>query len=274
MDTRRPPVWWELPLGLVAFLACTSLSRASLGDKAATARANAEQVVQVEALLRLDIEEPANRWFAGQGWMTVLAGYHYAAVYVLTSVALLVFLYLRHPPTFRWARRSTLLLNLIAAVCFALYPVAPPRLNPELTIVDTVTAQGIWGSWGSPIGDAVNQLAALPSLHFAWVLWVLAMLVISARRRVLGRALSIILITLASTDIVLTAVVVVVTGNHYPLDLVAGAALVAVSIPATRPWSPPTRERFARRLGRLGDALRSRAVLTDDADASSQRSRS
>jgi hypothetical protein len=61
---------------------------------------------------------------------------------------------------------------------------------------------------------------------------------------------------------VLTAIVVVVTGNHYPLDLVAAAVLVAVCVPATRPWSETTRERFARRLGALGDLLRSRAILT------------
>jgi membrane-associated phospholipid phosphatase len=56
---------------------------------------------------------------------------------------------------------------------------------------------------------------------------------------------------------------VVATGNHYPLDLVAGAVLVAICIPVTRPWPPAARQRFAQRLGPLGAALRRRAVLTD-----------
>ena len=64
-----------------------------------------------------------------------------------------------------------MVLNLVAAACFAFFPVAPPRLNPSLSIVDTVERQHIWGTWGSPVGNAVNQFAALPSLHFAWVLW-------------------------------------------------------------------------------------------------------
>ncbi len=256
MDTRRPPLWWELPVALVGFIACTALSRATFGrDKMAVAIANAEHVLALERHLGLDVEKPANDWLAQQGLVTILAGYHYATVYVLTSIAVLVYFYLRQPPLYRWARRSALVLNLLAAICFALYPVAPPRLHPELPIVDTVSSQAIWGTWGSPVGDAVNQLAALPSLHFAWVLWVLVMLVIATR--------SVVLIGLASADVVLTAVVVVATGNHYPLDLVAGGLLVLVSVPITRPWSAQRRDRTVARLGRLGRAMRATAVLTD-----------
>jgi membrane-associated phospholipid phosphatase len=138
--------------------------------------------------------------------------------------------------------------------------VAPPRLNPDLTIVDTVADQRIWGTWGSPVGDGVNQLAALPSLHFALVVWVLVMLMIATR--------SVVLITLAAIDVVLTALIVVATGNHYPLDLVAGAVLVVLSIPPTRP-APPDRPRWrpAGRLGRLTNALRAKAILLADPNA-------
>lgn len=255
MDTRRPPLWWELPVALVGFIACTSLSGATFGrDTMALAIANAEHVLALERYVGLDVEKPANDWLAGQGLVTVLAAYHYVTVYVATSIAVLVYLYLRRPPLYRWARRSALLLNFLAALCFALYPVAPPRLHPELAIVDTVSSQAIWGSWGSPVGEAVNELAALPSLHFAWVLWVLVMLVVATR--------SVVLITLASADVVLTAVVVVATGNHYPLDLVAGGVLVLVSVPLTRPWSARRRDRTVARLGRLGRAMRAAAILT------------
>jgi membrane-associated phospholipid phosphatase len=75
---------------------------------------------------------------------------------------------------------------------------------------------------------------------------------------------SVVLITLACIDVVLTAVVVVATGNHYPLDLVAGAVLVAVSVPVTGPWSPALRGRTIAKLGRLGNRLRAKAILTDD----------
>jgi hypothetical protein len=256
MDTRRPPVWWELAVGLVAFLVCTSLSRLSLGDKWADAVANARGLVRVEAALGFDIEMSMNQWLAGQNWLATLTAYHYAAVYALTSIAVLVFLYLRHPPMYRWGRRSCLVLNVVAAICFALFPVAPPRLNPDLTIVDIVERQHIWGTWGSPVGDSVNQLAALPSLHFALVVWVLIMLMLATR--------SVVLITLAAVDVALTALAVVATGNHYPLDLVAATVLVAISVPPTQP-APlgQPRRRPGGWLGRLTDALRRQAILLD-----------
>jgi PAP2 superfamily len=254
VDTRRPPVWWEMSVGLVAFLAVTSVSRVSIGDKRASAVANARAVYDLETRVGLDIEMPMNQWLAGQGWLATVAAYHYALLYAVTSVAVLVFLYLGDPPIYRWARRSCLMLNVLAAVCFVVYPVAPPRFNPELTIVDTVQRQHIWGTWGSPVGDSINQLAALPSLHFALVVWVLVMLAIATR--------SVILITLAALDMVLTAVVVVATGNHYPLDLVAGVVLVAISVPITRPAPPGSRRRRPGGwLGRLIEALRAKAIL-------------
>ncbi|HEX5997697.1 MAG TPA: phosphatase PAP2 family protein, partial [Jiangellales bacterium] len=161
MDTRRPPVWWELAVGLFTYVACTSLSRLSFGDKHAAALANARELLLLESRLGLDVEESTNRWLAAQGWLATITAYHYAGMYALTSIAVLVFLYLRHPQTYRWGRRSVLLLNVLAAICFALFPVAPPRLQPDLAIVDIVSRQHIWGTWGSPVGDGVNQLAAL-----------------------------------------------------------------------------------------------------------------
>jgi membrane-associated phospholipid phosphatase len=87
------------------------------------------------------------------------------------------------------------------------------------------------------------------------VLWVLVMLIRTTR--------SVVLISLASVDVSLTGALVVATGNHYPLDLVAGAALVAIVVPVTHPWDPERRDRFAARLGPLGKFLRAHAVLTD-----------
>ncbi|HEX5994012.1 MAG TPA: phosphatase PAP2 family protein, partial [Jiangellales bacterium] len=78
---------------------------------------------------------------------------------------------------------------------------------------------------------------------------------------------SVVLITLAAVDVVLTALIVVATGNHYPLDLVAGAVLAAISIPVTRP-APFGRSRRRPRgwLGDLTDGLRARAILLADPD--------
>jgi hypothetical protein len=168
----------------------------------------------------------------------------------LTSIATLCYLYLRHPPGYRWARRSCILINLLAAIFFALYPVAPPRLTPSMSMVDTVQSQHIWGTWGSDIGDSANQFAALPSLHVALVLWVLIMLYQATR--------SLVLRLLGWLNLFLTCIVVICTGNHFVLDLVAAFVLTIPSIVVTRPGLPP----WPHRGGRLVALLRSTAILT------------
>jgi hypothetical protein len=74
-----------------------------------------------------------------------------------------------------------------------------------------------------------NQFAAMPSLHVAWPVWIVAATWIAgAGRR--GRALALVHLSL-------TSFAVVVTANHWVLDGVAGAALVGIVLachPRTR----------------------------------------
>ena len=66
---------------------------------------------------------------------------------------------------FATARRTLTLTNLFAFITFTFYPTMPPRLLPEeYGFLDTVrhdNAQSIFMR-----GDAVNSLAAMPSMHF------------------------------------------------------------------------------------------------------------
>jgi hypothetical protein len=230
---RRPPLWWELPLGLIVFLVCFRLDGVSFGDRQAVGARHAAQLLGVERALRLDVEPPLNAWLAAHGGLAVAANYIYVAGYVLTSVAVLVFLYLRRPASYRWGRRSCIVLNVAAVSCFALFPVAPPRLTPSLNIVDTVVRQHIWGSWGSSVGGAADEYGALPSLHFALALWVAVMLFIAGTSLTL-RALGV-------ANVVVTGYVILATGNHYLLDAAASVVVVALSMAATAPRRRPRR---------------------------------
>ena len=101
---------------------------------------------------------------------------------------------------------------------------APPRMLPGF--VDTLASTASLGWWGSDasaprgLGDLTNQLAAMPSLHVGWAVWVPGSSTGGSRRwvRLLGVAYP-----------VGTTLVVVSTANHYLLDAVAGAAVVAVA---------------------------------------------
>jgi hypothetical protein len=81
---------------------------------------------------------------------------------------------------------------------------------------------GWWGGAASAprgIGDATNQYAAMPSMHFGWSLWC-AIQLWGFKSRVAK------VIAIAYPTIL--GIVVLGTGNHFLLDIVAGALCVAV----------------------------------------------
>ncbi|HYT09146.1 MAG TPA: phosphatase PAP2 family protein, partial [Mycobacteriales bacterium] len=212
-------MWWrELALGLSVFglyIMVAAVSRPRIG----TAREHGRAVLAFENWLGLDFEAAANSWLARQPtfWQN-LVNYEYAFGYVLVAFLVLFWIGLRRPAAFGAARTSFVLVNLVGIGCFLLFPVAPPRLLEDPRFVDTVLQGHTTGSWGSALVSEANQVAAMPSLHVAWALWACVALVeVGARRR--SHVFS-------AAHVVVTAIVIVVTANHYWLDAVAGVALV------------------------------------------------
>lgn len=233
----RPALLRELGIGLAVFAVYLLVDAFPGAGRADTARRNGSALLTLERGLRLDAETPLNRWLAGHHLLAGLANYEYAFSYVLSAFILLFWLLFRRPDVYRWARTSFVWLNLVAIACFALVPVAPPRLLPGGGFVDTVTRGGTIGSWGSPLVRQANQLAAMPSLHIGWALWVSAVLgLIHGGRR--SQALS-------AVHVALTALVILATGNHYLLDAVGGVLAVVVALWLAGP--------VLRRAGSAGD---------------------
>ena len=89
-----------------------------------------------------------------------------------------------------------------------------------------------WGSWGSPLVGHANQLAAMPSLHFGWALWVSVVLArISGSRRVQ---------LVSAVHVLLTLWVILATGNHYLLDALVVTVIVAACVTADPAAARPT----------------------------------
>ncbi|NIJ11748.1 hypothetical protein FHU38_002092 [Saccharomonospora amisosensis] len=219
---RRLRWWVEILLGLALFGVYLLVHSWPLPGHVARAMANGEAILAFERALHTDFELPMNLWLADTGWLRVVANYEYAFTYIVTTLVVLVWLFLRRPRVYRWARDSFALLNLFALVCFWLYPVAPPRLLPGAGFVDTVRLSGTWGSWGSPMVDNANQFAAMPSLHIGWAVWVSV---------VLARIASGWLAQLASAvHVLVTFLVIIATGNHYWLDAVGGVLVVWLGV--------------------------------------------
>jgi len=219
----RPRLWWELLGGLILFACYILVDSLNGPGRIATAQRNGDDILAFERSLHIPVEEWLNDWLVRHPDLQTAANYEYAFTYILSALALLIGLYIKRPETYRWARNSFIVLNLVAMACFVFYPAAPPRLlHSESGFYDTVLHGSTWGSWGSPLVNHANQLAAMPSLHIAWALWVSIVLAcISSARWLQG---------LSAVHVLLTAFVVMATANHYLLDVVAGAVLVWITV--------------------------------------------
>jgi membrane-associated phospholipid phosphatase len=210
---------------LTAVYAGYAAARTLVDQAPGQAIRNGWAVLHVERLLGMDVERVAIDWLIQWTWLSVLASYAYAALHYVITLAVLAWLYMRRPAQYRLARSVLVGTTCLALVCFWAVPTAPPRLL-SAEYVDVLAATAPWGWWGAaasaPRGMAslTNQYAALPSMHVGWALWAGAAVALLARRRLVR--------LVAAGYPLLIGVVVVVTGNHYVLDALAGAAAVCV----------------------------------------------
>jgi hypothetical protein len=222
MAARRPAWAIELAIGLSTFAAYVAVNAVAGSRSHTRATAHAHTLYAFERHLHIDVEQRLNHWLAGRGWLRVAADYEYATTYVLSAFGLLFWLYRVRPELYPWARRSFVALNLFAMACFLVWPLTPPRLLPGFT--DTVRNGHTWGSWGSPLVGHANVVAAMPSLHLGWALWVSAVLAaIAGGMR--AQALS-------AGHVLITLWVIMATGNHFVLDAVAAGIFVWLGLAA------------------------------------------
>jgi hypothetical protein len=179
---------------------------------------------RLEHVLRIAVELPLNGLVAAHRMLGQGMALYYDFAHGIVTFGVLAALYVFRAQLYRPARNALMLINGVALVVFVLLPVAPPRLLSGAGFVDVVVASHTVGSWeagNSSLSQHVDRFASVPSLHVAWSVWVLRCVLASSSSRVLR--------LLASGHVALTAGLVIVTGNHYILDVVAGAALAEVA---------------------------------------------
>ncbi|WP_282699621.1 bifunctional glycosyltransferase 87/phosphatase PAP2 family protein [Streptomyces sp. CC219B] len=239
----RPNLLLELLLIRVTYAAYQKVRLAATGGSNSAGRARAEahgqQILDLERFLHLDIEYALNHAVVKVDFLRNFFDFYYTSFHFAVPLTVLGVLYWRRPVDYRWARSALGFATLLALVGFWLYPLAPPRLMPGLGIIDTV--HGVQDFSKPDYGTLTaltNQYAAMPSLHFGWSLWcglVIAIVAPKAWMKCLG---------LLHPFFTLTAIVV--TGNHWILDAVGGAAVVAAGFGLTYllqgPRARPTEE--------------------------------
>jgi membrane-associated phospholipid phosphatase len=172
----------------------------------------------------------------------------------------IAYLLLRHPERFPRAAVMTYTVFNVGASVYWLVPTAPPWYAagaaektgagvPEAAVRRVMVEYGEefwrdgWGSLYSVFGG--NPLAAMPSLHFATS--VMAALLLAEVGPVAGAVGSAYAATLGFALVYL--------GEHYVVDLVAGAAL-AVGVRRLAPALTPAVSRFGRAVAALEAAAR------------------
>ncbi|MEG3626469.1 bifunctional glycosyltransferase 87/phosphatase PAP2 family protein [Streptomyces poriticola] len=232
----RPNLLLELLLIRVTYAAYSKVRLAATGGSNSAGRARAEehgwQILDLERALGLDIEHAVNHAVVKIDWLRGFFDFYYTSFHFVVPLAVLGVLYWRRPVDYRWARSALGFTTLLALVGFWLYPLAPPRLMPTLGIIDTV--HGVQDFSKPDYGTLTaltNQYAAMPSLHFGWSLWCGLVIAIIAPRPWMK--------ALGLLHPLFTASAIVATGNHWILDAVGGALVVAAGFGLTYLFQGP-----------------------------------
>lgn len=189
---------------------------------------NAQRVVHIERLVGLFHEGALQSTLAASPVVQTLLNWVYIWGHWPVIVITLIWLARNHAAVYYRTRNAMILSGSVGMVIFTLFPVAPPRLA-ELGLVDTVTATSDAYRVLQP-AVFTNQYAAMPSLHVGWDL-LMGIAIAVAARRTLVKALGVAMPVAMVLAVVLTA-------NHYIIDVVAGAALTTAAWFVARPHVP------------------------------------
>jgi PAP2 superfamily len=217
---RRPRPIRELALVVSLFLVYKA-GRAVADGHVGQAYANAVRVWHWERLLDLPLEVHVQHLLMASQPVVRAANVYYAWVHFTAMILFLLWLYLFRPAHYVPLRRLVAAVTGVALAVHLAFPLAPPRLVPDLHMIDTATVFGP-SVYGPPSDDTLtNQYAAMPSLHVGWALIIAIGLIRTTRS---GWRWCWLLYP------VCTFTVVVGTANHYWLDGLVGIALVAIAL--------------------------------------------
>jgi hypothetical protein len=164
--------------------------------------------------------------------------YSYGFLPVLVITALIAAW--RMPAVFKRWRRVFVISLALASIGYTLFPLTPPRMVSGFGFVDTLalvgphyygdeTGKSLFNAYGS-LPSLVNVYAAMPSMHVAWSVIVGQLLMRIFPERLWVRIAG-------WLHPVVMATAVVVTANHYLLDIIVGLLVLLVAILVGSKWA-------------------------------------
>lgn len=219
---------WDLAIMVVAFL-FYYLVRGAVAGRADEATSRAINLVALERKLGLFWEAEMQAWaMSSEIAIKIFNGiYVYAHFPLIAGIGLWLFFF--HRKRYILYRNAFLVAGGIGLLFFSFVPMAPPRLLPwPYGLVDTMAAFSRVNYDMQPAAF-VNQYGAMPSIHFAWNM-LLGMALVEASRNLLFRALGVIMPIAMGLSIVVTA-------NHFILDVLIGAVVGLIGLAAAVAWN-------------------------------------
>lgn len=204
---------------------------------------NARTIIDLERSLGIYNEAAIQRFFIDHVTFIQFWNLYYGLFHFLVTCCVLIWAFFALGDRFVWWRSTLLGTTVVALVGYAAFPLMPPRLltncgtygaclqgepaatavPADLVFVDSVTEiGGIWSFESEAIETVTNHYAAMPSLHVGWALWVLVVMIGARRSRT----------AIAATFGHLFATIfgIVVTANHYWLDVLGGVVVVGTGV--------------------------------------------
>jgi membrane-associated phospholipid phosphatase len=240
--TAKLPKGWgdlgrQIGLVLIVDLAYETVRGIADGQKA-VAFAHGQQVIDAERATGTFFEPSLQAFLLPVDWLIDFANQIYMNSQFAVVLGFFVWLYFFRNESFYFVRNMFAVSMGLALIGYTLYPTAPPRLFPEYGFVDTINDFSSVNHDSALAKLFINPYAAVPSMHCAFALMIGA----SGFQLVRTRVMKVLFVVWP----LLVAWVVLVTGNHYWIDIVLGwavavaAALIAKELLArARPeaWS-------------------------------------
>lgn len=191
-------------------------------DEWSTAFENGRRLIDFQQSIGLPAESSLQRGLLTRPGLFRFANTFYMGVHFPFTAAFLFGVWFWQRALFGVIRNSLIMVTTAGLILHVVFPLAPPRFFPGF--VDTAA---FFGPNPYELGatKAVNQIAAMPSLHVGWAVLVAISVIVMSNSR--WRYLII-------AHPVLTTSVVLVTANHYWADAIIAVALVAGSWRLTR----------------------------------------
>jgi membrane-associated phospholipid phosphatase len=215
-----PDAFRQLGLFVCAELLYETVRGVAEGSRG-IAFANGQAVIDFERGTGTFFEPSVQAFFIAERWVLDFANFMYMNSHFVLTTGFLVWLYLRRNDSFYFVRNVFMVGMALALVLYAVVPTAPPRMFEAYGFVDTINDFSSVNHDSALVKIFVNPFAAIPSMHCAFAL-VIGLAGYRLCRSKTARGLW-------AVYPLLVAWVVVVTGNHYWVDVAIGWAVAAAA---------------------------------------------